>query len=167
MKLIAVSAFSVVLALSLTAPLAHAHGDNHHAEKAFDAASAEQKDFGIAGDPAKATRTIKLAMSDDMRFTPNRIKVRRGETVRFVVTNKGKTLHELVIGTPEELQEHAALMKKFPDMEHDEAHMAHVKPGKSEDLVWTFNRPGEFEFACLIPGHFEAGMSGKISVVER
>jgi uncharacterized cupredoxin-like copper-binding protein len=50
-------------------------------------------------------------------------------------------------------------------MEHDEPHMAHVKPGKSESLVWTFNKPGEFDFACLIAGHFEAGMVGKIKVV--
>ncbi len=163
MKFLAAAA----IALSFAAPLAHAHGGGHHAKKAFDPASAEQTPFGIAGDPAKATRTIRLSMGDNMRFTPDRIKVRRGETVRFVVTNKGTMLHEMVIGTPDELQEHAALMKKFPDMEHDEPHMAHVKAGTSEDLVWKFNKPGDFQFACLIPGHFEAGMSGKISVVER
>ncbi|WP_414691130.1 cupredoxin domain-containing protein [Noviherbaspirillum sp.] len=155
------------LALSLVAPLAHAHGSGHHARKAFDPATAEQTPFGIAGDPAKVTRTIKISMGDDMRFAPDKIKIRRGETVRFIVTNKGQMLHEMVIGTPEELQEHAALMKKFPEMEHDEPHMAHVKAGTSEELVWNFNKPGQFQFACLVPGHFEAGMSGTISVIER
>lgn len=73
----------------------------------------------------------------------------------------------MVIGTLQELQEHAALMKKFPDMKHDEAHMTHVDPGKSEQMVWTFNKPGSFEFGCLVAGHFEAGMAGKIKVVPR
>lgn len=153
--------------LALAASLAHAHGDAQHVAKPFNAAEAEQKDFGIAGDPRKAARTIRLAMSDDMRFSPHAIELTQGETVKFVVTNKGKMLHELVIGTPADLQEHAALMKKFPDMEHDEPHMVHVKPGKSEQLAWTFNRPGEFDFACLIPGHFDAGMTGKIVVREK
>ncbi len=157
----------IVAAFSLAVSLAHAHGDRKYEKKAFDAASAEQKPFGIAGDPAKASKTIKLAMSDNMRFTPNRITVKQGETIQFVIANKGKMLHEFVIGTPEELKEHFELMKKFPNMEHEEAHMTHVKAGKTDKLTWTFNRPGEFAFACLIPGHFEAGMSGKITVVKR
>ena len=68
------------------------------------------------------------------------------------------------IRTMADLKEHAELMKKFPDMEHEEAHMAHVGPGKSGDIVWRFNRPGTFYFACLIAGHFEAGMVGTVSV---
>lgn len=60
--------------------------------------------------------------------------------------------------------EHAALMRKFPDMEHEEAYMAHAEPAKAGTMVWHFNRAGEFEFACLIAGHFEAGMMGKIIV---
>ena len=58
----------------------------------------------------------------------------------------------MVLGTPEELKEHAELMKKFPEMEHDEPHMAHVKPGKSGEIVWQFTKAGEFQFACLHPG---------------
>jgi uncharacterized cupredoxin-like copper-binding protein len=69
-----------------------------------------------------------------------------------------------VIGTPKELQEHAEMMRKHPNMEHDEPYMAHVSPGKTGDIVWTFNREGDFEFACLLPGHFEAGMRGTIRV---
>jgi uncharacterized cupredoxin-like copper-binding protein len=124
----------------------------------------EQKDWGIAGDAKSATRNITLSMGDNMRFTPDKLSFKQGETVRFVVQNKGKMLHELVIGNRQELEAHAAMMLKFPAMEHDEPYMAHVPAGKAGDLVWTFNRPGEFDFACLIAGHYQAGMVGKITV---
>ena len=75
-------------------------------------------------------------------------------------------LYEVItLGTKSELDEHAALMKRFPGMEHDEPYMAHVAPGKRGEMVWTFNRSGEFDFACLLPGHYEAGMVGKIRVL--
>jgi uncharacterized cupredoxin-like copper-binding protein len=125
----------------------------------------EQKPWGIAGDAKAAKRTIAITMSDAMRFSPDQITVKQGETVRFVVSNAGKMLHELVIGTKKELDEHAALMLKFPNMEHDEPYMAHVAAGKKSEIVWTFNRAGEFEFACLIAGHYQAGMVGKIKVL--
>jgi uncharacterized cupredoxin-like copper-binding protein len=73
-------------------------------------------------------------------------------------------MHEIVIGTRAELEAHAEMMKKHPNMEHDEPYMAHVSPGQRGDIVWTFNRAGDFEFACLLPGHFEAGMRGTIRV---
>ena len=125
----------------------------------------EQKLWGIAGDAKAAKRTIEISMGDDMRFTPSNIEVKQGETVRFVVANKGKLLHEMVIGDKTTLDEHAALMAKFPGMEHDEPYMAHVASGKKETLVWTFNRAGDFDFACLIAGHYQAGMVGKIKVL--
>lgn len=125
----------------------------------------EQKAWGIAGNPKAAMRTITVAMTDNMRFTPDRIEVRRGETVKLVVKNNGRMLHELVLGTQRELDEHAALMVKFPDMEHDEAHMVHVKPATAEPLVWNFNRAGEFRYACLLPGHYQAGMVGTVVVL--
>jgi uncharacterized cupredoxin-like copper-binding protein len=81
------------------------------------------------------------------------------------VKNTGQVLHELVIGTRKELDEHAALMMKFPTMEHDEPYMTHVKPGAQGEVIWTFNRPGNFDFACLIAGHYQAGMTGKINVL--
>jgi len=124
----------------------------------------EQKDWGIAGDDKAVQRTLRVTMSDQMRFTPSQFTVKVGDSVRLVIKNEGKLMHELVIGTPQELQAHAALMVKFPDMEHDEPYMAHVPPGQSGELVWTFNRPGEFMFACLIAGHYQAGMSGQIVV---
>jgi uncharacterized cupredoxin-like copper-binding protein len=139
-----------------------AHGDAAH-RKAGPVVK-EQKDWGIAGERSAAKRTIEVGMSDDMRFTPGRVAVRQGETVRFVIRNRGRLLHEFVIGTTRELEEHAALMAKFPDMQHDEPYMAHVPPGTSGEIVWTFNRAGDFQFACLIAGHYQAGMVGQIVV---
>ena len=141
-----------------------AHGEAHAASPKRASVAHEQTRFGIAGDPAKASRTVVVEMSDEMRFSPEALVVRRNETVRFVVRNRGAVMHEMVIGTPEELAEHAALMKRFPDMEHGAPHMAHVKPGASGEIVWNFNRAGTFEFACLAPGHFEAGMIGRVVV---
>lgn len=93
-----------------------------------------------------------------MRFVPDEVEVRLGETVRFVVSNDGRMMHEFVIGTQSENKAHAELMLKYPNMEHEAAHMAHVAPGGEGEVVWHFNRPGEFEFACLIVGHYQAGM---------
>ena len=147
------------------APAAWAHGDAHPDKQGGDVVK-EQKPWGIAGE-ARGARTIEIRMTDDMRFTPSRIQVREGETIRFRVRNAGKILHEMVIGTPEELAQHAALMRRFPGMEHDEPYMAHVAAGRTGELVWNFNRPGTFQFACLIPGHFEAGMTGTLIVTPR
>jgi uncharacterized cupredoxin-like copper-binding protein len=160
MKLISFTA-SILLALPI---IALAHGEAPHKKVAVDPAKAEQQSFGRAGDPKAVTRTMKIAMSDTMRFSPATLSIKQGETVRFIVRNDGKVLHEMVLGTPEDLAKHAELMRKFPGMEHDEPHMVHVKPGRSEVLVWQFNRPGEFRFACLVAGHYEAGMTGTITV---
>ena len=106
-------------------------------------------------------------MSDDMRFTPAHIELQEGDTVRLRSENKGKVLHEIVLGTKAELDQHAQMMQKFPGMEHDAPYMAHVRAGQRGDIVWHFNRPGTFDFACLIPGHYEAGMTGTITVRPR
>ncbi len=143
---------------------AAAHGDKAEAQKTFDYSRAEATPFGIAADPRKARRTVRVDMNDAMRFTPAAIEVRRGEIVRFIAANKGQLLHEMVLGTREELRQHAELMKKFPGMEHDEPYMAHVAPGKTGEIGWQFTQPGTFYFGCLIPGHFEAGMVGNITV---
>ena len=141
-----------------------AHENTPHKAKTA-AVVKEQKDWGIAGDAKSVKQVITLTMNDDMRFTPSAFTVRHGETVRFIVKNQGKQMHEMVIGTKKELDAHAALMVKFPNMEHDEPYMAHVASGKSQNLIWTFNRAGDFEFACLIAGHYQAGMVGKITVL--
>ena len=156
---------TALFALMATA-VAQAHGDEDHAKKPA-MVKKEQKEWGIAGDAKRAKRTVNITMSDSMRFTPNKIEVKQGETIKIVVKNEGKQLHEFVIGTKQELDEHAALMVKFPNMEHDEPYMAHVGVGKTGEIVWTFNKAGDFDFACLIAGHYQAGMVGKIAVAKR
>lgn len=141
----------------------NAHGEPVQAKTA-GAVVKEQTAWGIAGERSAVDRTIRFAMLDQMRFSPERIEVKQGETIRFVLKNGGRLMHEFVIGTRDELDAHAALMRKFPKMEHDQPYMAHVAPGKTGEVVWTFNKPGEFSFACLIAGHYEAGMVGTIKV---
>jgi uncharacterized cupredoxin-like copper-binding protein len=150
------------LLLAMATPLTHAHGSNSPAGRV----AKEQTAWGIAADATAARRTISFTMSDAMRFTPDRIEVRQGETVTLAIRNEGKLLHEFVIGTRQVLDAHAALMVKFPTMEHSEPYMAHVPPGQTGQIVWTFNRAGEFDFACLIAGHYQAGMVGKVVVAK-
>jgi uncharacterized cupredoxin-like copper-binding protein len=149
----------------LVSPIAaYAHEDAAHKKAAVDAAKAEQQSFGRAGNPRAVNRTMTITMSDTMRFSPANLTIKQGTTVRFVVRNDGMLLHEMVLGTEDDLAKHAELMRKFPDMEHDEPYMVHVQPGRTENMVWQFNRPGQFRFACLAPGHYEAGMIGEITV---
>jgi uncharacterized cupredoxin-like copper-binding protein len=146
---------------------AGAHGTNSHAEKtSFVPANLqmEVKAFGRTGSPDAITRTIEVSMSDEMRFEPSVVHVKTGETIRFVVANGGATLHEMVIGASDDLVKHAELMQRFPGMEHAEPFMAHADEGQQAEIIWTFDRPGTFEYGCLIPGHFEAGMKGTIYV---
>ena len=146
---------------------AFAHSDKAHDKKTQAAVKKEQQEWGIAGDARAAKRTVEIRMADHMRFTPDKLDVKQGETIRFVLKNDGKMMHELVIGTKKILDEHAKLMEKFPNMEHDEPWMAHVAPGKAGEIIWTFNRAGEFDFACLIAGHYSAGMKGVIRVTAK
>ncbi len=156
-------------AFSLAAAGAWAHGDEKRPSKpmAKKALSSEEHAFGKEGDPKNAKRTIRVAMSDKYRFTPDEIVVNQGDTVKFVVANEGQILHEMVIGTEEELVKHAELMRKFPGMEHEEPYMAHVKAGGKTEMAWHFTKAGTFAYGCLIPGHYEAGMKGRIVVVSR
>ena len=166
--LVSLQAGLVVTLLAGTAAFwpgaARAHGDAAHAGTKPAVVRKEQKAWGVAAGAKAARRTIAIDMSDAMRYSPAALTVRQGETVRLAITNRGQAMHELVLGTRAELEEHAALMRKFPEMEHDEPWMAHVPPGKTVNIVWTFNRAGSFHFGCLIPGHFEAGMVGTVEV---
>jgi uncharacterized cupredoxin-like copper-binding protein len=150
-------------ALMVASAAAAAH-TGHKAEGKPAPISREEHAWGRQGDPKKAVRTIDIDMNDTMRFTPAEVKVKRGDTVKFLVRNSGKVMHEMVIGTETELRKHAELMKKHPGMEHDEPYMAHVQPGKKEEIAWTFTKAGTFMYGCLIPGHWEAGMKGSIVV---
>jgi uncharacterized cupredoxin-like copper-binding protein len=142
---------SAALTLSLLAGLSHADGKH-------------EDEIGKPGSASQVGRTVQIDMSDAMHFTPSSVDVRQGETVRFVVKNSGQVKHEMVLGTEKELKEHYELMKKTPGMEHADENMVTVAPGKTGEIVWQFTKAGRIEFACLQPGHLEAGMKGVVTV---
>jgi uncharacterized cupredoxin-like copper-binding protein len=145
--------FAVIFGL---ANVGHAHMEHHSSFLA-----------GEIGDPNKSARTVKVSMQEDgrkMTFDPAVITVRKGEQIRFVLFNEGSESHEFVLGTSAENSEHAELMKQFPHMTHDDPNAKRVDLFHEGQLLWKFTKTGEFEYACLIPGHYEAGMHGKIVV---
>jgi uncharacterized cupredoxin-like copper-binding protein len=103
-------------------------------------------------------------MDDTMRYQPSNISVKENETVRFIVENKGKIKHELTLGDPTALKEHAEKMLKFPNMQHNDPNMVALEAGKTGEIIWQFTKAGTVDFACLQPGHFEAGMRGAVVV---
>jgi uncharacterized cupredoxin-like copper-binding protein len=145
---------AIAMATIATATLASGNHAGGHDDSAI----------GKAGVASKVTRTITVDMADTMRYTPSDIQVKKGETIRFVVKNSGKVKHELSLGTQKELLEHLEQMKKFPDMEHDEPSKVTVAPGAQGEIIWQFTKAGQVNFACLMPGHFEAGMKGQVKV---
>lgn len=165
MRTLPILTLTTTALLTLVAPLANAHGPTEHAPRpASQAASIEETAFGREGNASEVSRTITVDMADTMRFSPDRLTVRRGETVRLVARNKGAVLHELVLGTDVALREHAEQMRRFPEMEHGDPYMVHVQPGQKGEILWRFTQAGSFAFACLLPGHFEAGMVGTVVV---
>ena len=150
-----------IIAFAITVAAFAAYGqekhDHQHAEGHGPA-------IGVPGDPARVDRTIVVEMRDSFEFSPAEISVRAGETVRIVAINKGKHLHELVLGTRQYLHEHQEMMKAQPAMPHDEPHMVRVEPGKSGAIVWRFTVAGDFAFACLVDDHYESGMAGTLRV---
>ena len=148
------------LALTLAAPAfaAGTHEGGHEEEMAV----------GIPGNAGHVDRTVEVSMieTDDgeMLFEPRDLAFREGETVRLVISNDGEQDHEFVLDTAEANQKHKATMERFPEMEHDDPNAVRLEPGKTGEIVWTFANDGTFEFACLIPGHYEAGMHGPMVV---
>ena len=152
LKLIAVC---VILTRATAAFSSGTHAGGHaHAEESI----------GKAGEAAKVGRTVTVDMSDTMRFTPSSITVKQGETIRLIAKNSGTIKHELVLGTEKELKEHNEVMKKNPEMEHADANMVTVAPGKTGEVIWQFTKAGKVNFACLQPGHYDAGMKGTVTV---
>jgi uncharacterized cupredoxin-like copper-binding protein len=128
----------------------------------------------LAGEPgkkAKVTQTIQVTMKETedgkMLYMPASVKVKEGQTVRFAIRNAGETDHEFVLDTEEEVMEHKNVMEKFPEMEHDDPNSVRLAPGKTGEIIWKFTKSGDLKFACLIPGHFEAGMHGDVSVTAK
>lgn len=163
-KTTTITAFLLVAVSSLAGAAMQDSKTPVHGEHQHGGHEAESSLIGKAGDPAKVTRTVTVDMNDTMRFTPASISVKEGEVIRFAVKNSGKLKHEMVIGSASELKEHAQLMAKFPDMEHAEPNQVTLLPGKTGNIVWQFGKAGKVDFACLQPGHFEAGMKGQVVV---
>ena len=162
--------FVVALLAATAVPMAalaagtHAGGHDMPASHGNMSASEHAALFGRPGDPAKVTRTVDVVLDDDMRFHPSSIDVRVGDTVRFVVRNAGKVRHEMVLGSLDELKEHAVQMRAHPGMAHSEPNQLNLKPGQRGSMVWQFTQPGQVDFACTEPGHLEAGMVGQVQV---
>ena len=132
-------------------------GHGHAAEAAY----------GKPGDPKKPARIVPITMKEadgKMMYFPDKIEVRRGEQVRFKLANSGELEHEFVLATIEENAKHKIEMQKNPDMEHDDPNARRLAASKNGEIVWQFTKAGTFEFACLIPGHYEAGMKGTVVV---
>ncbi|MBL4757818.1 MAG: cupredoxin family protein [Rhizobiales bacterium] len=126
---------------------------------------------GVPGDAAEVKRTIEVTMREtadgDMIFEPSSIEIHKNETIRFVVANAGDLTHEFVLDNHDGVIEHKALMERFPEMEHDDPNSVRLESGQSSELFWHFTNAGSFEFACLIPGHYAAGMKGDIAVSDQ
>ena len=145
--------FLALTSLNAMAAGTHAGGHGHDDEA-----------IGKPGLASQVTRTVKVDMLDTMRFTPSNLAIKQGETIRFVVKNTGQIPHEMVLGTAKDLKEHYEVMKKNPEMEHADANSVTVQPGKTGEMIWQFTRAGKVDFACLHPGHFDAGMKGQVRV---
>ena len=159
MKTLLTVVFTAFLATSALASGTHEGG--HNAAMAV----------GEPGKKAEATQTIRVSMkeTDDgkMIFTPNTFKVRKGQTVVFAIKNAGELDHEFVLDQEEKVMEHKAVMEKSPDMEHDDPNAIRLAAGKSGEIIWKFTNDGTFKIACLVPGHYDAGMHGDVTVAKK
>jgi uncharacterized cupredoxin-like copper-binding protein len=151
MKNITMTACALIGLLAATPAFSH----DKHVHETYSA--------GEPGDPKKPSRTVEVDMSE-MKYAPSSIEVKRGEQIRFVIRNVGEEEHEFMLATTEENLKHAEDMQKQPHMDHDDPNEVRLKPKKSTELVWKFTKPGTFEYSCLIPGHRENGMIGKVTV---
>ena len=135
-----------------------------------DAGHGGARAYGEPGDARKPARTIAVTMRESdgkMMFIPSKIEVRHGEQIKFVLRNNAEIDHEIVLATLAENLKHGAEMQKNPDMEHDDPNAIRLAPGKSGEIIWKFSRDGEFKFACLVPGHYDAGMHGDVTVANK
>ncbi len=155
MKTILIS-LTLASAFALTSAGAFAHDKHSHDDEAI----------GKPGVATATTRSIAIIMSDTMRFTPSSFSAKQGETIRFVIKNSGSLKHEFILGTEKELKAHYELMKKNPEMEHSEPNMITLAGGQTGEVIWQFTKAGKIDFACLQPGHYDAGMKGKVMVAK-
>ena len=149
-------------ALALSASAAYAAG-THSGGHGYD-----EMAVGRPGKAEHVDRTIEVVMREtddgEMVFEPASLSVKAGETIRFEVKNSGELEHEFVLDHHDKLMEHKALMERFPEMEHDDPNSIRLAEKTGGEVIWTFSNAGEFEFGCLIPGHYDAGMKGSVAV---
>ncbi|CAG0932895.1 Cation efflux system protein CusF [Rhodocyclaceae bacterium] len=165
-----IAAAAVLFAIGASADSGHSHppaaGKHESGHTHAEGHGQDEPDIvGLPGEASKVTRTINVDMTDTMRFIPANVAAKQGETIRFVVKNSGRLKHEFVLGTEKGLKAHYEQMKKFPEMEHAESDMVTVAPGKTGEVIWQFTQSGTVDFACLQPGHYDAGMKGAIRVM--
>ena len=155
-----VAAFAVFSATSALPATAGSEPAGHsHEMEGFSA--------GEPGDPKELSRIIQVTMEErdgKMLYVPAQVEIRKGETIKFVIYNNGELDHEFVLATTEENLKHAEAMEMNPEMEHDDPNATRVAPRQTSEIIWKFTKPGQFEFACLIPGHRDAGMFGTVDV---
>ena len=124
--------------------------------------------YGEPGDAKMENRTITVTATE-IAFDLKDIEVKQGETIRFVLINKGEQPHELVLGDAREQAEHRQMMIEMAGMDmsqmgHADHNSISVEPGETKELIWHFTKPGHFEFACNFPGHADLGMRGPLNV---
>jgi uncharacterized cupredoxin-like copper-binding protein len=122
---------------------------------------------GQPGNPKKPFRVVEVTMRESagkMGYSPENLTVKRGEQIKFVIANGGELKHEFILASETDNLKHAELMKKYPEMEHDDPNGKSLEPKAKSEILWQFSKRGTFEYSCLIPGHREAGMTGTITV---
>lgn len=185
--LAAALAAASIAAFPIAAPAAPGHGGGHHGGHGAEA-------IGEPAEASAATRTIEVELGDTY-FEPESVQVKAGEVVRFVLENTGQLLHEFNIGTAAMHARHQEEMAMMMDhgmltptgidqdkmkmdhsgmpgmdhgmMAHDDPNSVLVEPGQTKELVWKFADATNLEFACNVPGHYEAGMVGEFEVQGR
>ncbi|MBL0373569.1 cupredoxin family protein [Rhizobium sp. KVB221] len=155
--------WTTALALSLLSATALAHDHQHGVAPVQDEVM-----LGVPGDASDVSETVVISMKETpeggMLFEPAIVSAKAGETLRLLLRNNGETDHEFILAGPEELEEHREMMKEFPDMHHEDANSIRLAPGSSGEIIWKFGQSGSIDFACLIPGHYEAGMHGRVDI---
>lgn len=138
------------------------------AEGTHDGGHGDIMEVGMPAKTAATMTEIKVTLTEtengEMLFAPRQLDFKAGETVMFTITNDGEAEHEFVMDTAANNAKHKAVMDEFPEMEHDDPNAIRLEPGEKGTIGWTFANSGVFEFACLIPGHYEAGMHGALTV---
>jgi len=147
-KLVLVIGITVLNPFAVMAGGSHSDGHHHEAEPAHHKDIGHGDDHhesvgntGMVGAPAAAGaagaagRRVRVDMPDTMRFAFDRpLDLKRGEAVRYVVTNRGQVRHEFSIGSKDGQEAHRAMMRKMADMVHDDTDTVTVDPAFSDKL---------------------------------